>query len=335
MFDTGSFATAQMVHDAIRGWSESSPAHGGLHPRARGPRVRRAALRGRGGSRAGPPLVVAHENVPARFDRYLLTAGYNGAINRRQFRAAGAACRRPTSAIPTRPTATTLELEVGGERFELHHAKGETDDHTWTWIPGRARSSAPATSSSGPRRTPATRRRCSATRASGRTRCARWPRSTPRCCCPGHGLPVVGAERVQDGARATRAALLESLVEQTLALMNEGATLDDDPALGARARGAAGQALPATDLRRAGVHRAQPLAPVRRLVRRQPRAPEARARRAPGRGSWPPWPAAASGWRSVRWSWPRPASCGWPGTSPRWRRWPRPSSRRRSEPAPR
>src|SRR5947208_3667236 len=23
----------------------------------------------------------------------------------------------------------------GGVRFELHHAKGETDDHTWTWIP--------------------------------------------------------------------------------------------------------------------------------------------------------------------------------------------------------
>src|SRR5687767_12185328 len=29
--------------------------------------------------------VVAHENVPARFDRYRLTAGYNAWINRRQF----------------------------------------------------------------------------------------------------------------------------------------------------------------------------------------------------------------------------------------------------------
>jgi alkyl sulfatase BDS1-like metallo-beta-lactamase superfamily hydrolase len=42
---------------------------------------------------------------------------------------------------------------------------------------------------------------------------------------PGHGLPVVGAERVR-AALEDSAALLESLVEQTLALMNEGAALD-------------------------------------------------------------------------------------------------------------
>jgi alkyl sulfatase BDS1-like metallo-beta-lactamase superfamily hydrolase len=43
---------------------------------------------------------------------------------------------------------------------------------------------------------------------------------------PAHGLPVAGAERIRrilgDTARA-----LESIVEQTLALMNAGATLDD------------------------------------------------------------------------------------------------------------
>src|SRR3546814_16527609 len=31
------------------------------------------------------PHVVAHELVPARFERYVLTAGYNGVINQRQF----------------------------------------------------------------------------------------------------------------------------------------------------------------------------------------------------------------------------------------------------------
>jgi alkyl sulfatase BDS1-like metallo-beta-lactamase superfamily hydrolase len=35
------------------------------------------------------PRVVAHENVPARFDRYRRTAGYNEIINRRQFQAPG------------------------------------------------------------------------------------------------------------------------------------------------------------------------------------------------------------------------------------------------------
>ena len=28
-------------------------------------------------------------------------------------------------------------LEVGGETWELHHDKGETDDATWVWNPGR------------------------------------------------------------------------------------------------------------------------------------------------------------------------------------------------------
>jgi alkyl sulfatase BDS1-like metallo-beta-lactamase superfamily hydrolase len=43
---------------------------------------------------------------------------------------------------------------------------------------------------------------------------------------PGHGLPIVGEDRVRR-ALLDSAALLESLLEQTLALMNEGARLDD------------------------------------------------------------------------------------------------------------
>ena len=48
----------------------------------------------------------------------------------------------------------------------------------------------------------------------------------PEVLLPGHGLPIVGAARVQQ-ALTEGAELLESLVEQTLALMNEGARLDD------------------------------------------------------------------------------------------------------------
>jgi alkyl sulfatase BDS1-like metallo-beta-lactamase superfamily hydrolase len=43
---------------------------------------------------------------------------------------------------------------------------------------------------------------------------------------PGHGVPVVGADRVKTALLDT-AALLESLHEQTVALMNQGARLDD------------------------------------------------------------------------------------------------------------
>ena len=32
---------------------------------------------------------------------------------------------------------TVSRLKVGGVIFELNHGLGETDDHTWTWIPHR------------------------------------------------------------------------------------------------------------------------------------------------------------------------------------------------------
>jgi alkyl sulfatase BDS1-like metallo-beta-lactamase superfamily hydrolase len=48
----------------------------------------------------------------------------------------------------------------------------------------------------------------------------------PEILLPGHGLPIVGRERVHQ-ALSEGAELLETLVEQTLALMNDGARLDD------------------------------------------------------------------------------------------------------------
>jgi alkyl sulfatase BDS1-like metallo-beta-lactamase superfamily hydrolase len=48
----------------------------------------------------------------------------------------------------------------------------------------------------------------------------------PEILLPGHGFPVIGADRVVQALTDT-AELLESLLEQTLALMNEGARLDE------------------------------------------------------------------------------------------------------------
>ena len=52
------------------------------------------------------------------------------------------------------------------------------------------------------------------------------PGGGPEVLLPGHGYPVVGADRVRQALTDT-AELLESLVEQTLALMNGGARLDE------------------------------------------------------------------------------------------------------------
>lgn len=45
-----------------------------------------------------------------------------------------------TWADAIRPSKTfdkTLTLNIGGEAFHLHHAKGETEDHLWVHVPGR------------------------------------------------------------------------------------------------------------------------------------------------------------------------------------------------------
>src|SRR5258708_5914842 len=80
------------------------------------------------------PLVIAHEALPARFDRYIMTAGYNEVINQRQFGVPG--LRWPVEyRYPDRTYRDRLRIDVGGTGFELLHEKGETDDHTVTWVP--------------------------------------------------------------------------------------------------------------------------------------------------------------------------------------------------------
>ena len=170
------------------------------------------------------PTVVAHEAMPARFDRYVLTGGYNAVINQRQF--GMPELTWPTEyRYPDRTYRDHLELEVGGRRFELHHARGETDDHTWTWVPDRQILCTGdlfiwATPNAG---NPQKVQRyplewAAALRAMSELGAA--------ILLPGHGVPVVGHDRVLE-ALTTTAELLESIVAQTLALMNAGAPLND------------------------------------------------------------------------------------------------------------
>ena len=225
--------------------------------------------------------------------------------------------------LPRRDVHDTAALEVGGETFELFHDRGETDDATWVWSPAVA-SSSRATCSSGRRRTAATRRRCSVPEGLGR-RFRKMDALKPEILLPGHGLPIVGRARVHQ-ALTEGAELLETLVEQTLALMNDGhgSTTSSTPCTCARALAAP---VPAPDLRRAGVRGAQHLAPVRRLVRRRPVAPQARTiRGARGRAR-----VARGRRRAARRSGhsrlPGPETCGSRDIWPSWRRKPRPTTR--------
>ncbi len=231
LVDTGSALVAEQVHGILRGWS-TGRLHTAVYSHGHidhvfGVPVWEAESAGAGWPE---PVVVAHEALPARFDRYILTAGYNGIINRRQFNIDS--LQWPTEyRYPDRTYRDHLDLDVGGTRAELHHAKGETDDHTWTWFPDRRVLCCGdlfiwASPNAG---NPQKVQRYPLEWADAlRQMVALFdrPGGGPEVLLPGHGYPVVGADRVRQALTET-AELLESLVEQTLALMNGGARLDE------------------------------------------------------------------------------------------------------------
>jgi alkyl sulfatase BDS1-like metallo-beta-lactamase superfamily hydrolase len=225
LVDTGNQFLAATNHQAVRGWSDLPLdtvvyTHGHIdHVFGLAPYEEEATTAGR-----PLPTVVAHELVPARFDRYKLTAGYNGVINARQFKMPG--FRWPTEyRYPDETYRLRHDVEVGGMGFELHHGKGETDDHTWTWVPDR-------------------KVLCTgdlfiwaSPNCGNPQKVQRYPREWAialramdalgaELLLPGHGWPIAGAERVHQALTDT-ADLLDHLVDETLALMNQGARLDD------------------------------------------------------------------------------------------------------------
>jgi glyoxylase-like metal-dependent hydrolase (beta-lactamase superfamily II) len=86
------------------------------------------------------PRVVAHENVVRRFRTYMKTAPMNIHINRVQFGIVQDITwpeKQQDFVWPDTLYRDQLTLQIGGERFELRHGKGETDDATWVWAPKR------------------------------------------------------------------------------------------------------------------------------------------------------------------------------------------------------
>jgi alkyl sulfatase BDS1-like metallo-beta-lactamase superfamily hydrolase len=225
MVDTGSSVTAALGHQELRRWTAQRLntavfSHGHID-HVFGVDVFEEEARAEGWPL---PHVVAHEDLPKRFDRYVLTAGYNQVVNRRQFGFKDLVWpveyRYPDETYVHEHTMNVGTLEV-----HLAHEKGETDDATVTWVPSR-------------------RVLCTgdlfiwATPNGGNPqKVQRYPREWAQALrrmdqlnaeylLPGHGMPVIGAERVHQALSET-AEYLESIVDQTLALMNQGARLSD------------------------------------------------------------------------------------------------------------
>jgi alkyl sulfatase BDS1-like metallo-beta-lactamase superfamily hydrolase len=175
------------------------------------------------------PRVVGHRNMPARFSRYELTAGHNQALNARQFGGTVSASKNESSydtfKAPAIPPDTLyddhLTLMVGGVRFELHHAKGETDDHTWVFCPERGVLC------------PGDLFIWAVPNAGNPQKVQRYPWAwaaalremavcQARSLCPGHGGPIVNSPELVSRMLLETADYLDAIVSQTLRAMEHG-----------------------------------------------------------------------------------------------------------------
>jgi alkyl sulfatase BDS1-like metallo-beta-lactamase superfamily hydrolase len=224
LVDTGNFAARDRTFAAVRAVDPAPLAaavytHGHVdHACGLPPFLAEAREKGR-----PEPAIVAHRNVAARFDRYRMTAPWNGLINSRQF---SVAATWPTEyQYPGTVYDTTHVLEIGDVRLELTHARGETDDHTWLWWPARRILFTGdlffwvAPNAGNPQKV--------------QRYAAEWARALramaergAELLIPGHGAPVVGVARVHQALSDT-ALWLETLVNETVKRMNAGLALED------------------------------------------------------------------------------------------------------------
>ena len=127
-------------------------------------------------------------------------------------------------AWPELEVESSHTLSVGGREFETHHAKGETDDHLWTWVPDHKALCVGDLvtwvfpNCGNPQKVQRYPLEWAQALREMMTYEAEW-------LLPAHGLVVRGADRVTT-VLGDLATALELLTEETLAMMNAGESLD-------------------------------------------------------------------------------------------------------------
>lgn len=184
----------------------------------------------------GRPLrVIGHDKVGERFHRYRKTNTFNQAINARQFGGArgasnllfhGASDFLPGDVAEPNETFTDRsQLRSGDTVFDLRHARGETDDHAWAWVPSHKAVCVGDfitwvfPNAGNPQKV--------------QRYAWEWGQALremaalePELLLPAHGLPVAGKDRIRT-MLDTIAGVLEDLELRVVALMNQGASIDD------------------------------------------------------------------------------------------------------------
>ncbi|MEY3987196.1 MAG: hypothetical protein RL080_536 [Actinomycetota bacterium] len=235
-FDTSGAGSGRAVVSAIRSWSTEPFSHlvythghvdhiGGSFAFAEDADTRGHA----------PANVVGHENVNVRIDRYTATNDWNIRVNQRQFGGIrsemglniGENLQKflPSRTLRAKQTfRDVLPMTIGDTKVEMHHARGETDDHLWAWMPDKKWLFAGDfviwnyPNAGNPQKV--------------QRYALEWAQALrrmidqgPELLVPAHGLPIESKARIAT-VLDTIASSLETVVSQVLEMMNAGETLD-------------------------------------------------------------------------------------------------------------
>jgi len=82
-----------------------------------------------------PPQIVAHENLPVRYQRYNQTWQLQSYLAQIQFRIPPGVRKQPVYTYPTVTFKDKLRLTIGNQVLEVLWAPSETDDSIAVWLP--------------------------------------------------------------------------------------------------------------------------------------------------------------------------------------------------------
>lgn len=227
--DASHAMTGAKVVDAIKGWSGDPVSHI-IYTHGHADHVGGSVAFG---AEYGDDItVVGHRNVDRRFDRYAETNDWNVAINARQFGGVTGDFNMgdmpefipSNTARPNHVVDDHDVLQVGSRTIELHHARGETDDHLWSWFPDEKWiASGDFIIWNFPN-------------AGNPQKVQRFPiewaealramiAKEPELLLPAHGLPIEGKDRIAT-VLDDIASSLELVVREVMDMMNAGEVLD-------------------------------------------------------------------------------------------------------------
>jgi alkyl sulfatase BDS1-like metallo-beta-lactamase superfamily hydrolase len=235
-FDASGAGSGIAVVDSIRTWRKS-PISTLVYTHGHADHVGGSFAFAKDSEKSGAPKphVIGHENVDVRIDRYNTTNGWNVAINQRQFGGTrsemGLNIGENLQRFLPRNTMRTdesfreqLTINAGGTQVEFHHARGETDDHLWGWIPEKKWIFTGDfviwnyPNAGNPQKV----QRYALEWAQA---LRRMIAQGPELLLPAHGLPIEGKARIAM-VLDDIASSLESLVTQVIDMMNSGETLN-------------------------------------------------------------------------------------------------------------